>query len=169
MLNNILVAAGFVARLNAIDPLSTGSPGGYVSMGMGDAIHRTKCLMKVNYDFAVLGGAIGSLACIDDLGNNATLPLNSYVTNVVTTVKTSLATSASGAFALSVLTTADLMAAKTTLTAGTLYAGVPVGTAATWVGPITAQAGSTVNGVISIGALTAIKMQAFIEFVIGDF
>ena len=169
MLNNTLVAGGFVSKLNAVDPLSTGSPGGFVSMGMGDAIHRTKCMLKCNYSFVVQGGATGSVAMVDDLGNSATLPKGAYVTNVVVSVKTSLASSSSGAFALSVLTTADLMAAKTTLPAASLYAGVPVGTAATWVGPITAAAGSVIDGVISVGALTGIVIQAFVEFNIGDF
>lgn len=159
MFNQNQIALGYPARANVYDPLPT----------IGTTIHQTKCLIKTRYSFAVQGGATGTVALVDDIGNTATLPLDTYVTNVVLTVGTSLASSASGSFGINLLTTGDLYATATTITAGTLYAGVPVGTAATWKGPVTSQQGTAPVGAITVGALTAIDVTPFIEFVIGNY
>ena len=39
---------------------------------LGEAVHKTKCLLKAVYDFSVLGGATVNL--VDDAGNAAILP-----------------------------------------------------------------------------------------------
>lgn len=136
--------------------------------GCGTVLNQTKNLMKAFASFALYTGAVASYNISDDQSNPAILPLNAYVTNVVAIVATTLASGASGALALtSQLNAADLMVAKTVMAAGTIYAGVPVGTAATWVGPITAKAGSQLQAVISVGALTAYSVEWFVEFVIA--
>ena len=145
--------------------INTASP----TEGCGTILNQTKSCIKCFSSFALNTGATSTGYNLnDDQGNAAILPYNSYVTNVVAVVLISLATSASGALALtSQLGTADLMAAKTTLTAGTLYAGAPVGTSATWVGPVTAKSGNQIQSAISVGALTAFSVEWICEFVIA--
>lgn len=149
-----------LARGNNYDPLP----------GMGTIIHKTKNCMKALYDFSVLGGATGSLLLVDDQGNPAILPLNAIVTNVVCIVLTAVTSAGSATVALGsniAAATTDLMAAtaKASLASG-FVAGVPVGTAATWVGPVTAQAGSQVQATIGTAALTAGKLEYIIEYII---
>ena len=143
---------------NAADPLP----------GIGSIINATKNMMRVTYDFAVLTGSNSgnSFNLVDDHGNLAYLPKGAIVTNVVANVITAMVGTSS--VALQVLTTADLMASKapTTQLASGFVAGVPVGTAGTWVGPITATAGTQVVFTANTSGLTAGKVEWFIEYVI---
>jgi hypothetical protein len=135
--------------------------------GLGLEVHRCKNMMKVIYDFSVLGGAIGDIFLLDDQGNKAILPTGAIVTNTVCNVITAVTSAGSATVALKLLNSADLMGAtaKASLASG-FVAGVPVGTAATWVGPVTAQAGTQVKATVAVAALTAGKLQFFIEYVI---
>lgn len=134
---------------------------------IGTEIHRCKNMMKVVYDFSVLGGATGDILLLDDQGNAAILPLNAVVTNVTCSVLTAVTSAGSATVALKLLTSADLMAAtaKASLASG-FVAGAPVGTAATWVGPVTAQAGTQIKATVGTAALTAGKLNYFVEYVI---
>ena len=144
-----------LSRANAADPLP----------GIGSVINATKNMMRVTYDQAVLA-ATGSLALVDDQGNPALLPKGAIVTNVVMNVITQPLPSTSS-IALQLLVAADLMAEKAQSSMGIGFvAGVPVGTAATWKGPVTAAAGSAPTAVLSGSNLTAGKIEWFIEYVI---
>jgi hypothetical protein len=137
--------------------------------GSGLPIHRTKNMMVVVYDFAVSGGATtGTKLLLDDQGNPATLPKGAIVTNVTADAITSVTSSGSGTLGLQLLTSSDLASAiaKTALAAGDFAAGVPVGTAATWVGPVTAVGGTQMQAIIATAALTAGKVKFFVEYVI---
>lgn len=140
---------------NARDPLP----------GIGTIINQTKNMMRVTYDFSVLGGAATTIALVDDQGNTAALPKGAFVTNVVANVLTQPLPSTSSV-SLYVLADQDLMATKAQSALTGSLAGVPIGTAATWKGPITATLGSPVNALITGSALTAGKIQWFIEYVI---
>lgn len=146
-----------LARANNYDPLP----------GSGTVIDRTKCLMRAVYDFAVLGGAISTIPLVDDQGNPATLPQGAIVTSVVAHTVTSVTSSAVTGIALNLLTAGDMQASqvKATLAAGTFVAGTPVGTAATWVGPVTAVGGTQLAVTIITTAVTAGKIYYFVEYV----
>ena len=139
---------------NATDPLP----------GIGDVINHTKNMMRVIYDFSVLGGTATSVSILDDQGNAAILPKGAIVTNVVMNTLTQPLPSTSSVN-LTLLTSADLMATKPQPSVGFL-AGVPVGTAGSWVGPVTATAGTQILAVLTGSTLTAGKIEWFIEYVI---
>lgn len=139
--------------------------------GAGDALNKTKNCLKAIWDFATLGGAASSINLLDEFGNAAVLPKGAYVTNVVAIVKTTATSGGSATLSLDALATADLMAATAVAslvsTAGSeLIAGKPVGTKASWVGPITAVAGTNVTATIAVAAMTAGKIIFSIEYVI---
>lgn len=151
-----------LVRGNAFDPLP----------GIGSVVDKTKCLLRAIYDFTVLGGAIATIPLVDDQGNAAVLPQGAIVTNVVAHVI--VAVTSAGAATVSLGSNiagsvVDLQAAtaKATLALGAFVAGVPVGTAATWVGPVTSQNGSQVQVAVAAAALTAGKIAYFIEYVIS--
>lgn len=135
--------------------------------GLAMIVHKTKNLLCAVYDFAVLGGAVSSIPLVDDQGNPAILPVGAIVTNVVAYVVTAVTTAASGTLSLGLLTTTDLQGATAagTLTLGAKVAGTPVGTAATWVGPVVTTTGTQLQASIATGALTAGKVKYFVEYV----
>lgn len=137
--------------------------------GSGTILHKTKNAVKCIYDFAVLGGAVATIPLVDDQGNPCTLPQNAIVTNVTAYVITAVTSAGSSTTALGSnisSATTDLMSAtaKASLSIGAFVAGTPVGTAATWVGPVTAQAGSVVQVTNAVAALTAGKIEYLIEY-----
>lgn len=139
---------------------------------LGTFLNKTKCAMVAVYDFASNGGVIGTIPLNDDLGNPAKLPPGAIVTNVVANVitqPTSLGAATVGLGSNISGATADLMAqtAKASLPVG-FVAGAPVGTAASWVGPIPASDfGLQVQATIAAAALTAGKIYYNIEYVIN--
>lgn len=145
--------------LNARDPVP----------GIGTVLDKTKCCMVAVYDFAVDGGAIGTLSLLDDQGNPAILPAGAIVTNVVANVITAptsagLATVSLGTFASSSVT--NLLGATAIASLTGFVAGVPVGTAATWVGPVPAGEGLQLRAAIAAFALTAGKIYFVVEYVV---
>lgn len=154
--NKTQVLAGMPTQINKTTPIEQ----------LGYVVHQTKGLLKAIADFAVQGGAAGSYGLLDDLGNPAILPQGATVTNVVSVVNTAAVGGTS--IACKLLTSADMQAATVTasLTLAAVIAGAPVGTAATWVGPVTAAAGSQINSTL-VGTYSAYKITYFIEFVIN--
>lgn len=160
-----------LSRSNSYDPLP----------GLGNVINHTKNMIRYTYDFSVLGSSgAGSIFLLDDQGLYTTLPKGAIVTNVVANIITQpLPSTSSIALGLVGATGTDLMATKvqSSLSIGFL-AGVPVGTAATWVGPVVAGfATSPVVGPPSVdgalpfmtltgSTLTAGKIEWFVEYVI---
>lgn len=136
--------------------------------GLGEVVHKTPCMLKAVYDFAVLGGAVGDIALVDDAGNPAILPLGAVVNRVTAYVVTAALSAGSATVAAKVLAAADLMVAtaKASLTIGAFVDGVPVGTAATMKGPVVLAVGSPVSVTVGTAALTAGKIQFFIHYFI---
>ncbi len=168
MFNNVQVAAGMPTQLSKTTPLEQA----------GVVIHKTKCLAKCYFNVAAQTGGTapaGSYSLLDDLGNTVVLPKGAYVTNAVLVgVASFVGTSATIAFTF--LTAGDLLAATaiTSLTANTIVAGVPVGTAATWKGPATATSqdpyspamGVIPQATVATTTLTAGNIAIFLEYVI---
>lgn len=135
--------------------------------GIGTVINKTKNMARYTYDFSVLSAVAGSVFLVDDQGNAASLPKGAIVTNVVMNVLTQPLPSTSSV-SLGLLTATDLMAQKAQGSITGFVAGAPVGTAATWVGPVVQQSGWLAAPVATItgSTLTAGKMEFFIEYVI---
>ncbi len=140
---------------------------------IGTFLNKTKNSLCAVYDFSVEGGAIATLPLLDDMGNPAILPQGAIVTNVVCNVITALASAGSATLALgsgNSGATTDLLGAtaKASLASG-LVAGVPVGTAATSVGPLNASAaGCQVQATIAVATLTAGKIYFNIDYWINS-
>lgn len=137
--------------------------------GMGKAVSGCKNLLKCTYDATVQSGVAGDVALLDEDGNVATLPLGAVVTNVFVYVLA--APTVCTSMALKLLTAADLMAATVigSLTVGIFWKGKPVEPAAgaantTAVGPVVAQAGTSVKTTIAGSTETTAKLKVFIEY-----
>lgn len=149
-------------RLNSLAPfdgtLASGS-------GLGSLVNKKRGCLKCSWDFSVQGGAVGTVNLLDDDGNPAVLPINAIITQVYTDEVTNVTTSASGTLSLGANTTTDLLGATAAATFAGIQAGVPVGTAATMV---KCTAARNLTASIATGALTAGKLNVFVEFVISD-
>jgi hypothetical protein len=132
---------------------------------LGPVLVQKKGVLTAVYDFSVQGGAIGSLNLLDMDGNPALLPAGAIITNCTFDVITALTTSASGTMAVNSEGAGDLKAALAAASWTGKLAGVPVGTAATWV-KLTAQ--RQIVATIATGAITAGKWYAFIEFLLSS-
>lgn len=157
MFQSDAAAQALLASANSHTPLEN----------IGTVIHKTKNCVRAVWDFAVQGGAVSTLNLLDEQGNPCMIPKGAYVTNVVLDVVTACTTSASGTGSLGLLTATDLLAATAAASITGILAGTPVGTAATWKGPVTAVGGTQVTMGIATGALTAGKFNAMIEYVIA--
>lgn len=137
------------------------------SFGLGPVIHKTPNVLKAVYDFSKLGGAIGDIALNDDLGNPAVLPKGAIVKRSYAYVITAVTSAGSATVALKAASSADLMAAtaKASLTVTTLVEGACDGTVAKMVGPLAAD--KQVKVTVAAAALTAGKIQYYIEYVIS--
>lgn len=133
--------------------------------GSGTELHRTLNCIKGVWDFAVQGGAVGTLNLLDDMGNDCILPSDAIVVNGTIDVLTGM-TSAGGAgtVALGLNTNVDIKAAVDADTLSGLVATIPVGTAATSV-KLTAQ--RQLKLTIAVEALTAGKIAVFLQYYAG--
>lgn len=140
--------------------------------GLGEAVHKTECMLTAVYDFSVLGGAQTAISLVDDAGNAALLPKGAVVTSVICAVLTTVTSLGSATVSLDVLAAADLMAAtgKASLvqTAGSQYTlgkAIP-SDVSKFVGPITDALGTNVTVTVGTAALTAGKIKYFIKYFI---
>lgn len=152
--------AGLVSRANKTDPLP----------GIGTEVNQSKNVMKCVYDFAVLGGATGSVGLLDDQGNAAVLPKGALISNVQAFVVTAPLSTGSATVALKLLTAADLLSAVAiaSLSINKSFTGVPLAGAAsatsTFVGPVTAVTGTQVSATIATAPLSAGKIMVHLEY-----
>jgi len=162
-----------VSRANAAAPLDGAGVQAGTQYGIGTEVNRLANRVKAVYNFAALGGAIGSIGLLDDQGAPCLLPLGAVITQCLAYVVT--APVGSGATVGATLLVAnDLMAqtAITSLTAGVLWQGKPVtgGAGAAWtvVGPVTAKLGTQLQMKIATAALTAGVIDFYIDWVDGN-
>lgn len=133
---------------------------------LGKLLNQKRGLMKAVYDFSVLGGAVGTLNLVDDNGDVILLPSKAIVTQVYCDVVTAMASAGgTGTIALGVNTTVDLLAAVDADTKSGVFAGIPIGTAGTMV---KCTAARHVQATIATEALTAGKLNVFVEFVLSE-
>lgn len=139
-------------------------------------IRRSKRVFKGCYDFAIQGGAIGSIALYDPGYGKAqplNLPSNFIISNVLIDGITALTSGGSATVALtSGQTAADLLTATAYSSApfsGSMLAGIPVSAATAIKVPATQAApGSAVAMVIAVAALTGGQFNVHIEGFLSD-
>jgi hypothetical protein len=129
---------------------------------LGAQLNRKRCAVKGIWDFADQGGAVGTGFLKDEDGNEIQLPAGAIITQVFTYEETNVTTSASGTLALTAASSGDLMAAKAAASWSGIQDGVPVNTAATM---IRLSSAAKLQYEIATGALTAGKVQVYVEFV----
>lgn len=137
--------------------------------GMHLFVHQKRGCLAAVWDFAVQGGAVGSLSLLDDLGNPAILPDKAIICQVYIDIITAMtSTGGTGTIALTANSSGDLLAAVDAdtlpLSASHPQAGVPVGTAATMVKLTAAR---TIVMEIATNALLTGKIRVFIDFVLS--
>lgn len=129
-------------------------------------LNQKRGVIKCQYDFAVLGGAVGSLALLDENGNPALLPSKAIITQVYLDIITAcVSTGNDGTIALNANSAGDLLAAVDADTLSGVAAGIPVGTAGTMV---KCTAARQITLAIATHALTAGKFNVFVEFVLSE-
>jgi hypothetical protein len=136
------------------------------NLQLGDLVHKTKNLVKVTYDYAVSGGAVGAVALYDADGKTVTLPDNAIIVGGFIDILTAMvSTGGSGTIALTAESAGDLKAAVDADTLSGIVAIIPVGTAATH---IKLTAARTLVGAVATQALTAGKFDLYVEYVLGS-
>lgn len=147
---------------------------GFQNYQLGTKVIRDQVrLLKVQYDFAKLGGAIGSKNLLVPVtpggvgASSATLPKNALIVGCYIDVVTPATTSASGTIALSTGQGAgDLKAALAAASYTGIVACIPTGTAAS---SIKLTADSVPTFTIATGAITAGKFNVLIEYILSDY
>lgn len=147
---------------------------GFQNYQLGTKVVREQIrVLKVQYDFAKLGGAIGTknlLVPATAGGPSAlsgVLPKNALIVGCYIDVTTPATTSASGTIALGTgQTGVDLKAALAAASYTGIVACIPTGTAAS---AIKLTADSTPTFTIATGAITAGKFNILIEYILSDY
>jgi hypothetical protein len=115
-----------------------------------------------SYDFAVQGGATGTVDLLGLDGKPVVIPQGAIIIDSLIDVITQGATSTSATIALTAQTAGDIKAALAAASYNGLVAGIPVGTAAT---AIKMTADRTLKATIGTGTLTAGKFNLIIEYI----
>lgn len=145
----------------AIDRMNSTS----IKHALGTELHKTKNSVKCTYDFTVQGGAIGSINLLDEDGVAVTIPSGAIITRTLIYVPVACTSGGSATIAVKSKSAADLKAATayTSFTLAALLDGVPANTAATSI----VMTADTIPAItIAVAALTAGKINVFIEYVL---
>lgn len=133
--------------------------------GLAQLVSQKRGCVKAVWDFAVHGGAQGTVNLVDDNGDTVELPDNAIITQVYLDVLEAPASAGGdGTIAFGANTTTDLKGATDGDTLTGIVAGTPVGTAATMVKLTAAR---KLTATIGTEALTKGKIAAFVEFVLS--
>jgi hypothetical protein len=134
--------------------------------GLVGEIDRAKNVIRATYDFAVQGGAIGSVVLKDREGNDAKLPAKAIITRSFVDVITQPTSAGAATVAVHAESAADILGA-------TAKASLPVG-------QLTGKQDNTVANFvktsverklkadIAVAALTAGKFHVFVEYVLSE-
>lgn len=134
--------------------------------GMASKVHKTMNLLKFCYDFGVGGGVVGDVACYDDEGNLAKLPIKALVLNCFFEVETAVV-GASSTVAFKSEAAADLLGAtaEASLGASVKVQGIP--DFATLADSKKMTAERQIYATIAVANLTAGKVWGYCSYVIG--
>lgn len=128
---------------------------------LGDLLDATPSCVKLTYDVAVNGGAIGSHDLIADI--NKLLPVGAVVLNTLLDIITPfVSTGGSGTLSLTMQSAADLLAAVDADTLANRVQGIPNNSAAN---SIKLTAARNVSAVVAGQDLTAGKADIYVTYV----
>ncbi len=155
-----MLSATLRSLYNVKAPFDQASPA-----GLGSDLHRTRNIVKAQYNFAVQGGAIGTIAIPDDFGNAIVIPsaaiiMRTYVDfNVACAGATATVAFTSGEAA------GDILAATAVASCTGLVEGTATNAIAT-AKKMTAARGVSI--VIATANLTAGAANVFVEYVLSN-
>lgn len=133
--------------------------------GLDKVLHETVNVVKCKYDFAALGGAVGTLDLLDDDGKAVVIPDNAIIMRAFVDVVTAMtSTAGTGTIALQSEGAGDLLATVDADTLSGIVAGIPVAAASA----IKMTADRTIKVVIATNALLSGKFNLYIEYVLGE-
>lgn len=136
---------------------------------LGDELDKKLGVLVAKYDFAIQGGAVGSIQLVPDLlslSEKSILPDNAIIKNVVIDIVTPMASSGGAAtIALTAQSAGDLLAAVDADTLSNQVQGIPNNVVANM---IKLTADRTITAVIAVEALTAGKVNVYIEYVLSE-
>ena len=123
-------------------------------------------VLKFQYDFADLGGAISAITLTDENGNGLTLPDNACIKRAYVESLTTGASGGSATIKLGITGDDDAFIAATAMNHATftaeavteLTAGIPVKT----------SAGVSVLATVATATITAGKFNVYVEYIVGD-
>lgn len=137
---------------------------------LGNQLAQKRGSIRCSYSFARDGGAVGSISLKDADGNAVVLPAKAIIMQA--TIDVVLAPTSGGSATIALTSGAsagDLLAATAFGSAPWstigVKAGIPVGTAATM---IKLAADGSVAMVVAVAALTAGKVNVFLDYVLSD-
>lgn len=135
-------------------------------LGLGNQLAKVPNVVRGTYDFAVLGGATGSLNLLGPDGKKIIIPNKAIIRQVwIDIITACTSTGGTGTIALNCNSAGDLLVAVDADTLSGVNAGVPVGTAATMV---KATAARTLVLAIATNPLLSGKFDVFVEYVQGQ-
>lgn len=134
---------------------------------LGNVLDRQVGSAIGKYNFAVSGGAVGTISLLDDDGKALKLPAGAIITNVMIDVITSPTSGGSPTIAIGAAATNDLLTATAigSLTAGR-YQGIPDW--ATVADQIKLSAEQTLDMTIATAALTAGRFNVHVQYVFSE-
>lgn len=132
---------------------------------LGSILQGQVGVIRCTYDFAIQGGAIGTVNLRDPDNALATLPDKAIITQVFIDEVTNVTSGGSATIALGANTTTDLLGATAIASFTGVIAGVPTGTAATMVKLTAAR---TLTATIGTAAITAGKLNVFVQYVVSE-
>lgn len=131
---------------------------------LGTLLEGQKGCLRCTYDFAVQGGAVGTVDLVDPDGNDATLPDNAIITRVFIDEVTNVTSGGAATIAIGANTTTDLLGATAIASFTGIIAGVPDDAVGNMV-KLTAD--RTLTATIATAAVTAGKLEIFVEYVLS--
>jgi hypothetical protein len=135
---------------------------------LGTMLRNRKGTLKCIYDVSAdpTRGAVGAHNLLDEDGNAITLPAGAIITQVYFDIITAFtSTGNNGTFAFNSEGAGDLLAAVDADTKSGVFAGIPVGTAATM---IKMTAARTLQATVATNALLTGKVHCFVDYVLSS-
>lgn len=132
---------------------------------LGNLIKRQKGSVCGKYDFAVQGGAVGSINLIDEEGNAVKIPDNAIVTNAIIDVVTQPTSASTPTVAVGIASTTDILTGTAIASVTGILQGTPANTVAT---AIKMAAENTLTTTVAGTTLTGGKFYVHVDYLLSE-
>lgn len=159
---------GTIAQVNALQAaMNKFDPGSAALLQYGNVlVKQREWSVKCVYNYAVSGGAVGTINLKDENGKNCVLPQGAIIRDVLIDVRTDPTSGGAATIAIGSGAAANDLKAATAIASYTgLVAGVPVGSAAT---AIRLSANQSPYITVATAALTAGKLNVHIKYQLSE-